>query len=82
MFCIKTNEKKFDIIEMSEMEPGDIGIILEGNYEQHYVMRTLDTIKFEVMDLTGGEPNHCWTSLNSIKIELLPKGTEITLIVN
>ena len=66
---IKT-ENTENIITMSEMEPGQVGVIVDDAYNGHYVLRTYAINHFEVMDLNIA--NRCWaTELCPLKVRLL-----------
>lgn len=71
-------------IMMSTMQPGQLAKITEHPLQSaigHIVMRTLCGRHFEVMDLSNGVADACWTTgANCIKVQPLPKGTQITLV--
>lgn len=68
-------ENKENIIPMSEMKPGEIGEVVEGERHQgHIVMRTMNKDYMEVMDLTQQGEDECWTGNHQKgKVRLLPK---------
>lgn len=84
MFKLLTEkETKKDTIEMRDMKPYDIAIIVDPQYVTgNYVMRTADTNEFEVMDLSmQSNEGSCWTGNPNIKVKLLKPGDKITFEV-
>jgi hypothetical protein len=72
----KETKKKLKIIKMCEMLPLQVGRITKShNYDNHIVMRTASSEKFEVMNLTEPGQDSCWLNYNcitnNIEIELL-----------
>jgi hypothetical protein len=76
-------EEETKIIPMRDMEPLDIGIVIEedGGYRDSIVMRTASPYSFEVMDLSHPGADGCWTGEPTLEVRLLEKGTKITLVV-
>ena len=77
------------IIPMSAMKPLQIGKLLEGEHKGEIVMRTSSEHKFEVMVIyPEPEIGNCWIFEGvlcegvSLNVELLPKGSQITLTVS
>ena len=68
-------------IEMGEMNPCDIGVVVDWSNNGAIVMRTASIDHFEVMSLSNPKPDLCWTIPNSLKVRLLKKGETITLKV-
>jgi len=76
--------KKERTIDIEEMKPCDIGMIIENTtHKGTIVMRTASTGKFEVMELYPNPGmDQCWTSrIIGHKVQLMPKGFRITLVV-
>lgn len=64
-------KQKAVIIKMGHMKPGQIGQI-HGSKTPDFVMRTLSTDKFEVINLTQFANNKCWTNIHcDLKVRLL-----------
>lgn len=62
---VKDARKKSETIPMYKLKNGEFAIVTDNQYDEyngHLVMRTLSTRWFEVMDLTDGRENACWTS--------------------
>ena len=72
---------KGTVIEMCDMRPLQFGVIVGNSYKGHLVMRTAAKSKFEVMDISNPEPDGWWNEVATLKVALLPPGTEITLKV-
>lgn len=69
-------------ISMKDLKPLQLAKVVEGEYEGHIVMRTACTEPTEVMDLSDPTEDSCWTGdIPYYEVELLPKGTIITLEV-
>jgi hypothetical protein len=69
------------LIPMREMAPLQVGFIRGGDYDDILVMRTASKFNFEVMEITQPRTGGCWDRNSSIHmVELVPAGTEITLI--
>jgi len=72
-------DKDVSVKEMGDLEPLEFGVVINGDYQGHLVMRTASVNKFEVIDLTAFGPDHCWTIGNDLLIKLIPKA-QLTLI--
>jgi len=79
-----------DSISMSDMKPGQIGIIVSiphtkislEKYVGHLVMRSLSIDNYEVMDLTKFTPDACWTgkpSRDMIRVRLCRKPVRLVI---
>jgi hypothetical protein len=67
---------------MGEMEPLEIGKIINNSYSNAFVMRTASVETFEVMNLTDMKAKKCWTLKGSgLNVEIMPKGFQVTLEV-
>ena len=67
-----TEIKKPTYIPMSEMKPGQFGVLSTGEY----VIRTLSLDNFEVMSLSELEEDNCWErNPESIQVQLLDELT-------
>lgn len=86
-FDIEVEKPEEEVISVLDMDPLDIGIVVEGvnsMYLGHIVMRTASVDDREIMDLTRATKDGCWTTFStktSIKVKLFPAGTKITLTV-
>ena len=70
------------VVRMRDMEPYDIGVLVEGSHKGEFVMRTADIHEFEVMCLSSPtKGGSCWGSEVDLEVELLESGSEITLKV-
>lgn len=59
-------------VDMCEMKPGQVGVIVDKKYLGEIVMRTLSDKSFEVMSLSKFEPLRCWIDrYNDLQVELL-----------
>jgi len=67
------------IIKMCDMEPLQVGQIVENGYSNEYVMRTQNIDVFEVMNLSNSEPDGCWEEDVGIKVRLLEQDEKITI---
>jgi len=68
----KENEMKEPVkMLMRNMPPLSVAKILYNEYVGHIVMRTSSYDKFEVMDLTNPGEDRCWTSRNTLWVEIL-----------
>ena len=77
---IKDVEETEDVIAMGKMKPLEVAVIVDGDYEGHYVMRTASLDKFEVFSLTNPKEDECWTSANcGIEVRRLNKNESITI---
>lgn len=65
-----------ETVKMSEMKPGQIGIIVDHNYNGEYVMRTFSQHHFEVMMLNC---NDGWSTRNDIRVRLFGPGESIVV---
>ena len=82
MFKLADTYEVEDTIPMRDMQPGDIGIVVDAeDYSGHTVMRTLSAGHFEVMDLSQPGIDACWTDQNYLKVKLLPVGSKVMLEV-
>ena len=85
--CVEDTEKSlWRIVKMREMEPLQIGRIVNPEYpvyKKTIVMRTASTRHFEVMILSPNQgEDRCWTNNTiDLKVELLPAGTKLILTV-
>ena len=76
---------KDTVVEMGDLEPFQIGIIVDTDssckvYKGHLVMRTASTDKFEVMDISEPKEDMCWTDDDtSLKVRRLHSGEKVTL---
>jgi hypothetical protein len=68
-------------IPMREMEPCQIAIIDDTEWNGYIVMRTESLDKFEVMNLSHPWPGGCWDDGSAMLVRPLPKGSKITLEV-
>jgi hypothetical protein len=72
------------VIDMGDMAPLDVGYIVDVETETHLghmVLRTADSSKFEVMDLTSPGRDMCWDSIGSgtERVQLLEPGKVIQI---
>ena len=71
------------IVKMYHMKPLQVGrIVCNGNdmRNNHLVMRTASTEKFEVIDLSEYEEDACWTDPEaSYNVKLLAPDEEVTI---
>lgn len=74
-------------INMGDMQPYDIGVIVKAQNSEHrlgrIVMRTASENSFEVMDLSKPQFGGCWTSDCdlSYRVRLFPPGHQVILEV-
>jgi len=80
---ISKPKSRKSIIPMTEMEPLEVGRIVNKNgfdKEEEYVMRTASYDQFEVMSLTNPGHDVCWTSSRvELMVELLNPNEKITI---
>jgi len=77
---IKSQSEISEGRSLGEMEPCEIGRVINGCYKGCIVMRTASTDKFEVMNLSHPGVDSCWSCrITGIKIASLQKGERITL---
>jgi hypothetical protein len=69
----KTNPPK--TISMRQMEPCQMGWL-----KNRLVMRTADSNRFEVMDLSNMEANSCWDTKNDLQVTLITEPVTVTFI--
>ena len=75
---ITTNIKEEKLTKpMSEMQPLEVCVIMDGHYIGEIVMRSASNNTFEVFGISNPTPNFCWESCS---LEVAPyKGDSITL---
>ena len=83
MFKMVTEIKgKNNTILACEMKPLDIAVVVDNEYKDDIIMRTASMDKFEALSLANPGLGKCWEQPNcSLRVKLLPPGTEITLMV-
>jgi hypothetical protein len=74
------SEPKNIIKPMNEMQPGEAGIIQGNSYNGELVLRTLDSDKFEVMNLSCFSPNKCWNELSTLPVKPVNLEIDITVL--
>ncbi len=74
------NKKQETVIQMRDMEPLQVGqVVEEGEYYEHYVIRTAGISTFEIMDLTAPDGGACWGRNVPLKVRLLRPDEIVTL---
>lgn len=78
-------------IPMTDLRPGEVAKVISPNSEiawnaeGHWVMRTLNSDRFEVMDLTEFNTDCCWVgnakSISAIEVVPLQKGQTLKLAI-
>ncbi len=78
---IKKKHTVEDAVPLTKMIPLEVGIIVDDSASPicngHYIMRTANKHKFEVMNLTS--PGGYFKENSKIKIKLLTPGESITI---
>jgi len=81
---IKSQSEISEGKSLGEMEPCEIGRVINGCYKGCIVMRTASIDKFEVMNLSHPGVDSCWTNTRlgvGIRVIPLEKGEKLTLEV-
>ena len=77
---ITAEHSKIKTIPMSKMKPLQVGVVASGFFEGHYVMRTQNSVGFEVMDLSHpGTDEHFDCVSSNPRVRLLAPGEKIVL---
>lgn len=83
MFKMKKSTKAAQVGMLAMgMEPLQIARVVEGDHEGTVVMRTASVSNVEIMNLSNPRADNCWAGGCTLKVELLPMGTEIVLVVS
>ena len=79
-----TADNKTKVLKMCDLEPCQLAVIVDDaslSWNGCLVMRTACPDKFEVMNLSHPKKGNCWSKRCVLKVNLLPKGTKVTLEV-
>ena len=77
---ITAERSKIKTIPMSKMKPLQVGVVTSDVFKGHYVMRTQNSVEFEVMDLSHpGADEHFDCDGADPRVRLLAPGEKIVL---
>ena len=73
----------FKSINMSDMEPYDLGVVIDGigPYNGEVVMRSASVDNFQVFSLTIPKADRYWNKGSSLKVRLFEPGEKVLLEV-
>ena len=73
---------KHKLVPMNMMQPMQIGMLVDGNNKDTVVMRTLNSDKFEVMNLSEPGVDVCWNTHCTLPVRLLEKGESVNIRIS